>query len=144
MQSGAWTLSPYQGPAIQPYLHFDLGDFAFEIAPAASWRSRAATAADGREGTLRVKQWRLEGRVHWQYEPIRLGIDGGWSSGHAEINGESVASPTQQVHISPSIGFDQALTEDVALIGRVLWPIFLTEEQLSHGPRAAIAIEWGL
>ena len=33
LQSGAWTLSPYEGPAIQPYLRLQLNQLGLAIAP---------------------------------------------------------------------------------------------------------------
>jgi len=142
LQSGAWTLSPYEGPAIQPYIQLSLGQLGLTIAPAASWRQVPATAADGRDGTLRVSQWMLEGRIHWQEGSGRVGLDGGFSSGQATINGETIAMATQVIHLVPNAGFAVEITEDLTAIGRVLWPIQIFDEGLVHGPSAGLAIEW--
>jgi hypothetical protein len=142
LQSGAWTLSPYEGPAIQPYIQLTLDKLSLGLAPAASWRQVPATAADGRDGTLRVSQWMIEGRIHWQQGPARFGMDGGFSSGSAQINGETVAQATQMIRIAPSAGLAIELVEDLSAIGRVLWPIQIFDEGFVHGPSAAMAIEW--
>ena len=142
LQSGAWTLSPYSGPAIQPVLTLERGPLAFGLAPAASWRRSEALAADGREGTLSVQQWRVEARLYWQQGPLRLGLDGGYSSGSATINDEIIAEATQVVHIAPSAGLQVTLTEELSLIGRVLWPVSILDEALEHGPRGALGLEW--
>ena len=142
LQSGAWTLSPYSGPAIQPVFTVERGPFALGLAPAASWRRSEATAADGRSGTLTVQQWRLEGRVWWQNGPLRLGLDGGYSTGSARIQEESVAAATPIIHIAPSAGVQVSLTDDLSVVGRVLWPVSILDTGTEHGPRGALGLEW--
>ena len=142
LQSGAWTLSPYQGPAIQPYVLLQLQRLSVGLAPSGSWRQLPATAADGREGTLRVAQWQLEGRAYWTLGRARLGVDAAFSSGQATINGEAVADATAVIRVAPTAGVVLDLSDELALVGRVLWPVEILDTGSVHGPSAALAIEW--
>ena len=142
LQSGAWTLSPYEGPAIQPYLQLQFHRLAIGLAPSGSWRQSPATAADGREGTLRVSQWKIESRVHWTKGRTRLGLDASYSSGQAQLNGEQIAEATRVIRVAPNTGVAIDLVEDLSMVGRVLWPIEFLHDGVVHGPSAALAIEW--
>ena len=142
LQSGAWTLSPYEGPAIQPYFQIQLKQLGLGIAPSGSWRQDQATAADGREGTMRISQWKLDGRIFWSHERFRFGLDAGVSSGSAHINGEPIADATTSVRVTPNVGLNAPLTDHLSAVGRVLWGFELLDDGLLHGPKAAFALEW--
>ena len=63
IESGAWSLAPYPGPLLQPYVSRAFGRTRVGLAPAARWSQVSATAVDGREGTVKVLQWATEGRL---------------------------------------------------------------------------------
>jgi hypothetical protein len=142
LQSGAWTLSPYLGPAIQPYLSVQRGHLSLGLAPSGSWRRAPATTADGREGILHVSQWRVQARIRWHQGRGQFGLDGGLSNGQAQIDGDSVGQGTRVIHISPTAGISLDLAEDLSAIGRVMWPFEVYNDSSVHGPAAALAVEW--
>jgi hypothetical protein len=146
IESGGWSLAPYTGPVLKPYVVRSFGRLRLGLAPAVRWSQQTATALDGREGTVKTLQWAAEGRVWWQPSLERgwmLGVDGGHSDGSATLEGEEVAAGTPRTHLHPSVGHIGALSEHWSLVGRALWVVSWTGESMNHGPGGALAVEWG-
>lgn len=144
VQSGAWSLSPYEGPAFQPYLAWRHGPLELGLAPAAAWRREKASAGDGREAAIKVFQWRAEARARWCFDPGFAGLDAALSDGSATLEGSRVAEGTQVVEVSPTIGARAPLGEHAAVVGRVRWPVRFLGDAVEHGPAGAVALEWHL
>ena len=142
VQTGAWTLSPYDGPAIQPCLAWRHGPLELGLAPAAAWRSEQTSAGDGRQAALKTFQWRAELRGRWCFDPWFAGLDAALSNGSATLAGTRIAEGTQIVEGGPTLGARAPLGEHAALVGRVRWPFRFVGEAVEHGPAGAVALEW--
>ncbi len=142
LQSGGWTLSPYEGPALQPMIAVRRGALELGLAPALASRSETASSADGREGTVRVVQYRVEGRVRYVHDPWFIGLDGAWSDGSATLDGDPLAQGTGVGQLGPTAGVRAPLAQHLDLSLRARWPVRLQAGVLSHGLGGALALEW--
>jgi hypothetical protein len=142
IQSGGWALSPYEGPAIQPYLGWRKNAIEAGLAPAMTWARQDASSADGRTGALQVLQWRLEGRLRYSSSPWFVGVDGGYSDGSARLDGQAVADGTPALDVGPTVGVREALSPHVDVVLRVRWPLRFVDDSVSHGPGGGFALEW--
>ena len=91
---------------------------------------------------MRVSQWKIDSRLFWVHHQFRFGLDTGFASGSAHINGEQIADATRSIRVAPNVGLTAPLNEHLSAIGRVLWGFEILDNGLLHGPTAAFALEW--
>ena len=144
IQSGSFSLSPYVGPAIQPYLSMRRGTLELGIAPALSLSRTEAAAGDGSTATAGVVQWRGELRVRWCGEIALAGIDGAISGGQATLDGELLAESPQVLTLAPTVGARAQLSERLGLVGRARLPVSLSAGSTSAGIGGELSLEWTL
>lgn len=142
IEAGGWSLSPYTGPALQPYAGLRLGHFTAILAPAAAFRREAATTASGREGTVRTAQARLGLRVQGEIGPAIFGVEGAGSGGRATLDGEELATGTTTLELGPTVGFLAPLGEHLLVGARARWLVVGSEGALSQGLSGALSLEW--
>ena len=142
VQSGSLQLSPYQGPAIQPYLGRQFGDIDVSIAPAISLRKENATAEDHSSDVVYVRQWRAQGRLWWTPDTTLLGIDVAMATGRAWTDNATVAEGPLQVELAPTLGLRGQLSESLYLVGRARWALAFADGDQSQHLGGAFSIEW--
>ena len=142
LQAGVAELPVYQGPAIQPYVGLRGGNLRFALAPAVSIRSSEVASVDRRSESLRVVQWRVDGRLWWQSESWLAGADLGYAAGHAKLGSEEIAEALGQWNLAPTFGWSHSLESGLSLIGRARWPVRWSPDGVEHGLGGAIAVEF--
>jgi hypothetical protein len=144
VQSGSFSLSPYVGPAIQPYLTMRRGGLELGIAPALSVSRTEATDGDGATATAGVVQWRGELRARWCGEFALAGVDGAISGGRATLDGEPLADGPRVVTIAPTFGARASLSEHLGVVGRARLPVLMSAGSTTAGLGGAVSLEWAL
>lgn len=144
VQSGSFSLSPYVGPAIQPYLAMRRGGLELGVAPALSMSRAEAADGDGSTATAGVLQWRGELRVRWCGEVALAGLDGAISGGRATLDGEPLAESPRVVTLAPTLGARAPLSDRLGLVGRARLPVSLSAGSTSAGLGGALSLEWAL
>lgn len=142
IEAGGWTLSPYEGPAIQPYAGLDLGNFELLLAPSAAFRRERAEAEEGREAMLRTAAFRVGARASWAPGPFRLGMEIALSDGLATLDREPLINGDTTLELGPTLGFVAPLSESWYLGARARWPFELTGQDITQGLTGAVALEW--
>ena len=142
VEAGGWTLSPYTGPALQPYAGFKLGHVAAILAPAAAFRRETAVTPSGRDGTVRTMQARADLRVQVELGPALLGVEGGWSGGKATLDGDTLAVGDTSIEVGPTAGVLVPLTGHLVLGARARWLLVGSDGELTDGLSGALALEW--
>lgn len=142
VEAGGFSLAPYAGPALQPYLGMRAGWFQVELAPGAAWRSDTLSGTGGREAQLQVFQWRTELRLRYTQDRWFTGVDAGMSGGRAHIEGTTVAEAAGTTSVGPTFGLRAPLAKTLDLSGRVRWLVAASPGSLQHGPGGAVALEW--
>ncbi|MDP6932844.1 MAG: hypothetical protein QGG40_07995 [Myxococcota bacterium] len=147
IQAGAWTLSAYQGPALQPYLGGRLGSWELGVAPALAWRTEVATSEDNRSDRVRTLQGRLQARAWWSPEVSGeaswlVGLETAGSHGTAWLDGETLANGTLLWEVAPTAGARGALGKHVFLLGRARLPLQVTDGSVSTHLGGALSVEW--
>lgn len=142
IEAGGWTLSPYEGPALQPLVGLGLGRWELALAPAAALRRERAETADGREATLRSAALRLGLRLQAGLGPLALGLEGAVSDAWATLDGEAVAGADTRVELGPSLGVRAPLSERWTLGARARWPVAVTGTDITQDLSGALSLEW--
>lgn len=142
IEGGGWTLSTYEGPALQPYAGLSLGRVDLELAPAAAFRRERAESAEGGDGTLRSWSLRLGARVEAHLGPALIGVEGAYSDGAATLDREPLASAVQAVEIGPTLGLVAPLSARWHLLARARWPVEVVGRDVTQGLSGALALEW--
>lgn len=142
LESGAYALSPYEGPALQPLVGLSLGAFDLALAPAAATRREQATTAGGRADTVRVLQLRVGAQALYRFGPGRAGLEVAWSDGTATLGGEKVASSTSTLELTPTLGVAAPLSEVWELGIRARWPVTIEGPELAQSLGGALTLTW--
>ena len=142
IEAGGFSLSPYDGPALQPYAGLAYGALALELAPGAAFHSATATSADGREAAVRTAAARVALRARYSLGAARVGVDAAWASSRATADADLVAAGPTSWELGPTAGLAAPITARLDVIGRVRWPVVWSEGALDHGLSGALALEW--
>ena len=143
-QSGSVSLSPYEGPALQPYGALRRGHLELGVAPGLTLRRDVAAAGDGRTATASVVQWRGELRARWSAEIVLVGLDAALSGGRAALDGEVLSTGPTVLTLSPTLGARAAISDRLGAVGRLRAPVRLSEGTTSASLGGALALEWSL
>ncbi len=144
VQSGSFTLSPYVGPAIQPYLALRRGALELGLAPGVSLSRAEASDGDGSTAVAGVLQWRGELRAWWCGEVGLVGLDAAVSGGRATLDGEPLAEGTPALTLAPTLGARAAVAERLSVVGRLRLPVTLSAGDTTAGTGGAVSLEWSL
>lgn len=142
IEAGGLSLSPYDGPAVQPVLGWRSRRLTLSLAPGLAGSRSTATSSDGREATVRTLLWRGEARAWVHAGPALFGLDAGLSGGGARTGGASVATAPTQLELAPTGGVRAALAPTLDLVARARYPVRLAGDQLEHGLSGALLVEW--
>lgn len=142
IEAGGWTLSPYAGPALQPYAGLVLGRLELALAPSAAFRRERASTAEGREAMLRTAAVRVGARAAWRAGPAQVGLEFALSDGLATLDREPLVQGDTTLAIGPTLGFVAPLSDAWHLSARARWPVTVTGQDLSHGLTGALGLEW--
>ena len=141
LESGGWSLSPYQGPAIQPYVGLRGARWQVQLAPALALRSGDAESSAGRGEPVRTTQGALELSGQWTPNLWFLGLDAGISGGVARLNGATIAQGAPTIELGPTAGMRVPLHDHLDLVGRARWRVLVSGGDLSQGLGGALALE---
>lgn len=141
LEAGGWSLSPYQGPAIQPYVGLRGERWQVQLAPAIAMARADAASSDGRTERLRTTQAALELSAQWTPDLWFLGVDAGVSGGRARLDGATIAEGAPVIELGPTAGMRVPLHPNVDLVGRARWRVQASGGDLSQGLGGAVAIE---
>lgn len=142
IEAGGYTLSPYQGPALQPLVGLSLPRLELALEPAVALRREQATAADGREDAVRVLAVRVGAMALACFGPGRAGLELAWADGVATLGGATIASSTSQLEVTPTLGVAAPLTERLELGLRARWPVTVQGPELSQSLGGALTLIW--
>lgn len=142
IEAGGLSLSPYDGPALQPVVGWRSRRLTLALAPGLAGSGSVASSADGREERVRVLQWRGEARAWVHAGPALFGLDGGLSGGSATAAGETVATAPLAVELGPTAGIRAPVGAHFDLVARARWPVRLAEGDVAHGLSGAFLLEW--
>jgi hypothetical protein len=141
LESGGWSLSPYQGPAIQPYLGLRGARWQAQLAPAVAFREGQAESVDGRSQSVRTVQAALEASAQWTPGLGFAGLDLGVSGGRARLDGQTIATGAPTLRLGPTAGLRVALHDHVDLVGRARYLVEVGGDGVAHGLGGALAVE---
>lgn len=142
VEAGGWTLSPYEGPALQPYLGFSRGPWRLDLAPALAFRQATATSAEGREAAVRTLEARAQLRAGHTWGPLELDLEAAWSGGRATVDGTEVGTSGSLWTVGPALGLGGDLGEHLRLVGRARLPVGLSADGFSVATGGSVALEW--
>ena len=143
-QSGSVALSPYEGPALQPYGALRRGRLELGLAPGISVRRDVSISGDGRTAAAAVVQWRGELRARWAGEVGLAGIDASLSGGRALLDGEVLTTGPTVLTLSPTLGARAALSERLGAVGRLRVPVRMSSGSTTASLGGGLALEWQL
>jgi len=142
VESGALELSPYAGPALQPYVQWNGGSWRLGLAPAFSMRADQSNGSDGRSQTLRVCQWRMAGQALWSPNSWFVGLESAGSGGRATLAGDVVGAVEPGWEVGPTGGVRGSVADNWDLGGRVRLPLMLDDEGWAMTLGGGLALEW--
>lgn len=143
-QSGSVALSPYEGPALQPYAALRRGHLELGVAPGLSMRQDVAVEGDGSTASAAVLQWRGEVRARWVGELGLAGLDASLSGGRASLDGVVLTTGPTVLTLSPTLGARAALSERLGAVGRVRVPVRMSAGSTTAALGGGLALEWSL
>ena len=143
-QSGSVALSPYDGPALQPYGALRRGRLELGLAPGVSVRRDVSAAGDGSSAAAAVVQWRGELRARWAGEVGLTGLDASLSGGRATLEGELLTTGPTVLTLAPTLGARAALGEHLGVVGRLRVPVRLSSGSTIASLGGGLALEWQL
>lgn len=143
VEAGGHTLSAYEGPALQPVFWANRGPVAFGLAPGLAGRIQALSSSDGREGTLFVRQFLLEGRVRYG-QRVYGELDLYGAGGSATLDGVKVADGNGYWGLAPCLGVRVPVADRVWVGGRMRYGWRFSQDLQSDGLGGVFAVEWRL
>lgn len=141
VETGGHHLGSYEGPALQPYIAFERGRLGLVFAPAMAGRIERLESADGREGTLFVRQWLVETRIRYG-RSVFGELDLSASNGSASLDGVRVADGSGYFGLGPSLGLRANVGTRLSLTGRARYTWRLGQDSQADSLGGALAAEW--
>jgi hypothetical protein len=141
LEGGGWSLSPYQGPAIQPYVGLRGDRWQVQLAAGIATHHADASSSDGRTERLRTTQGALELSAQLTPGLWLVGLDAGVSGGRARLDGSTIATGAPFIGVGPTVGMRVPVHPNVDLVGRARWQVQASDGDLSSGLGGALAVE---